>query len=79
MKKTCGPVRTLSFGIKLDSVPFEAPLPLENIDKCLSLIASFLTRIKMTLKEVQSLTGMLRFACSLVFSVRAFLRRLIDL
>lgn len=54
-------------------------MPLENIDKCLSLIASFLTRMKVTLKEVQSLTGMLRFACSLVFPGRAFLRRLIDL
>ena len=54
-------------------------MPLESIDKCLSLIASFLTRMKVTLKEVQSVTGMLRFACSLVFPVRAFLRRLIDL
>ena len=33
----------------------------------------------MTLKEIQSLTGMLNFACSVVVPGRAFLRRLIDL
>ena len=54
-------------------------MPVENIDKCLTLSASFLTPMKVTLKEVQTLTGMLRVACSLVFPGRAFLRRLIDL
>ena len=79
-EKTCGPATTLSFaGIELDSVSFEARLPLEKIDKCLSLIANFLTRKKVTLKEIQSLTGMLNFACSVVVPGRAFLRRLIDL
>ena len=79
-EKTCGPATTLSFaGIELDSVSFEARLPLDKIDKCLSLIASFLTRKKVTLKEIQSLTGMLNFACSVVVPGRAFLQRLIDL
>ena len=79
-EKTCGPATTLYFaGIELDSVSFEARLPLDKIDKCLSLIASFLTRKKLTLKEIQSLTGMLNFACSVVVPGRAFLRRLIDL
>ena len=73
-EKTCGPATTLSFaGIELDSVSFEARLPLDKIDKCLSLIASFLTRKKVTLKEIQSLTGMLNFACSVVVPGRAFL------
>ena len=79
-EKICGPATTLSFaGIELDSVSFEARLPLDKIDKCLSLIASFLTRKKVTLKEIQSLSGMLNFACSVVVPGRAFLRRLIDL
>ena len=78
-EKTCGHATTLSFaGIELDSV-YEARLPLGKIDKCLSLIANFLTRKKVTLKEIQSLTGMLNFACSVVVPGRAFLRRLIDL
>ena len=54
-------------------------MPLDKIDKCLSLIANFLTRKKVILKEIQSLTGMLNFACSVVVPGRAFLRRLIDL
>ena len=79
-EKTCGPATTLSFsGIELDSLSFEARLPLDKIDKCLGLIASFLTCKKVTLKEIQSLTGMLNFACSVVVPGRAFLRRLIDL
>lgn len=38
-----------------------------------------LTHKKVTLKEVQSLTGLFKFACSVVRPGRAFLRRLIDL
>ena len=63
----------------MDSVSFEARLPLDKIDKCLSLLSDFLTRRKVTLKEIQSLMGMLNFACSVVVPGRAFLRRLIDL
>ena len=62
-KKACGPATALSFaGIELHSVSFEARLPLEKLDKCLSLISDFLTRKKVTLKEIQSLTSMLNFA-----------------
>ena len=79
-EKTCGPATTLSFaGIELDSVSFEARLPLDKIDKCLSLIANLLTRKKVTLKEIQSLMAMLNFACSVVVPGRAFLCRLIVL
>ena len=72
-EKTCSPATTLSFtGIELDSVSFEARLPLDKIDKCLSVISDFLTRKKVTLKELQSLTGLLNFACSVVVPGRAF-------
>ena len=50
----------------------------DKLDKCRSLISEFLRRKKVTLKEVQSLTGLLNFACSVVRPGRAFLRRLID-
>ena len=36
-------------------------------------------RKKVTLKELQSLIGLLNFACAVVKTGRAFLRRLIDL
>ena len=72
-EKTCGPATALSFaGIELHSVSFEVRLPLEKVDKCLSLISDFLTRKKVTLKEIQSLTSMLNFACSVVVPGRAF-------
>ena len=36
-------------------------------------------RKKFTLKEIQSVVGLLNFACSVIRPGRAFLRRLIDL
>ena len=56
---------SLSFsGIELDSVLLEARLPSDKLDKCRSLISEFLQRKKVTLKEVQSPTGLLNFAWS---------------
>jgi hypothetical protein len=42
-------------------------------------LSDFLKRKKVTLREIQSLTGLLNFACSIIVPGRAFLRRLIDL
>lgn len=79
-EKTCGPATSMSFaGIELDSILLEARLPLDKIEKCVSLISEFCRRKKVTLKEIQSLVGLLNFACSVIRPGRAFLRRLIDL
>ena len=79
-EKTCGPSTTLSFaGIELDTIALEARLPQEKLHKCIELITTFRRRKKITLKEIQSLIGLLNFACSVVVPGRAFLRRLIDL
>lgn len=79
-EKTCGPATVLSFaGIELDSIKSEARLPTDKIEKCVHSISGFLRRKKVTLKELQSLIGLLNFACSVVTPGRAFLRRLIDL
>ena len=79
-EKTCGPATTLSFAsIELDSISFEARLPLDKVHKCLSTISHFLARKKVTLKEIQSLIGILNFACAVVVPGRVFLRWLIDL
>ena len=79
-EKTCGPATTLSFaGIELDTIKSEARLPTEKITKCVQSISDFLTRNKVKLKELQSLIGLLNFACSVITPGRAFLRRLIDL
>lgn len=79
-EKTVGPVNMLSFaGIELDTLAMEARLPGDKTEKCKLLIATFLRRKKVTLRELQSLVGLLNFACSVVVPGRAFLRRLIDL
>ena len=57
----------------------EARLPPDKLVKCQDLISGFLRRRKVTLREIQSLTGLLNFACTVIVPGRAFLRRLIDL
>ena len=70
-EKTVGPSTVLLFaGIELDTVRSEARLPREKAMCCTK---------KVTLRELQSLIGLLNFACSVVLPGRAFLRRLIDL
>ena len=73
--KTFGPSTVLTFaGIELDLLTWEARLPQEKIDKCVQCVAGFLSRKKLTLKELQSLICLLNFACSVVTPGRAFLR-----
>ena len=78
--KTIGPSTVLSFaGIELDTVRSEARLPYEKVQRCTSMLSDYLKCKKVTLRELQSLIGLLNFACSVVLPGRAFLRRLIDL
>ncbi|XP_073249624.1 uncharacterized protein [Porites lutea] len=66
-EKTSGLSTTKSFGgIELDSIFWEARLTRYKIEKCISLISDFIHRKKVTLKEVQSLNGLLNFACSVI-------------
>jgi hypothetical protein len=79
-EKTVRPCTTLTFvGIELDSIEMEKRLPLDKLTKIKQLLKEFSVRKKVTLKELQSLIGVLSFACSVVTPGRPFLRRLIDL
>ena len=79
-EKTCGPSTVLSFaGIELDTVLFEARLPNDKIEKCVNSIDALIKRKKATLRDIQSIVGLLNFACFVVTPGRPFLRRLIDL
>ena len=79
-EKTFGPSTILTFaGIELDTIRCESRLPEDKLLKCKQLIAVFIKKRKATLRELQSLTGVLNFACSVVVPGRCFLRRLIDL
>ena len=79
-EKTFGPSTILTFaGVELDTIRCESRLPEDKLLKCKQLIAEFIKKKKATLRELQSLTGVLNFACSVVVPGRCFLRRLIDL
>ena len=79
-EKTVGPAHVLTFaGIELDCLQHEARLPREKVEKCREVILQFLSRKKVTLRELQSLIGLLNFACSIIKPGRVFLRRLINL
>lgn len=79
-EKTEGPSHILCFaGIELDCCKFEARLPREKIDKCLQAIETSIRKRKITLRDLQSLIGLLNFACTVIMPGRVFLRRLINL
>ena len=79
-EKTFGPSTILTFaGVELDTIHCESRLPEDKLLKCKQLIDEFIKKKKATLREVQLLTGVLNFACSVVVPGCCFLRRLIDL
>ena len=71
-EKTEGPYHILNFaGIELDCVTFEARLPREKIQKCLSAVDDTVSCKKVT-KDLQLLIGLLNFACSVIVPGRVF-------
>ena len=80
MEKTVLPCTCLTiYGIEVDSVEMECRLPVEKIDKIKNKLKEVKDRRKVTLKQLQSLIGLLNYACLVVVPGRAFLRRLINL
>ena len=62
-EKTFGPSTILTFaGIELDTIRCESRLPEDKLLKCKQLIAVFIKKRKATLRELQSLIGVLNFA-----------------
>ena len=80
-EKTEGRHQVLTFlGIELDSIKMEAWLSVDKLDKGRSLTAQFNDwSKKVSLKEIQSLTGFLNFTTSVILPGKPFLRRLINL
>ena len=79
-EKTEGPSQALPFvGIYLDCIDMSASLPVEKITKFMDCLDSLISKKSATLKQIQSLTGMLNFACGVISPARAFSRRLYDL
>ena len=79
-EKTLGPLQAMSFaGIFLDSLDMSASLPQDKIFKFLKYLDELIALKSATLKQVQSVTGMLNFACAVIEPARAFSRRLYDI
>ena len=79
-EKTFWPETTMSFvGYEIDTLKGEVRLPEDKIQKCKTEILKIMQKQKATLKELQSINGLLNFACAVVLPGRPFLRRLIDL
>ena len=66
-------------GIIIDTVAMEVTLPHEKLEKTKLALGNLLLKKKVTLKELQSVLGLLNFACYVVSPGRAFMRRLTDL
>lgn len=77
LEKTEGPVTVLSFlGIEIDSVHMVFCLPEDKLVKLLGLVDGFCAVRKVTLRQMQSLLGLLVFACRIMPMGRVFSRRL---
>ena len=79
-QKTEGPSTVLQFlGIPLDSIRMEARCPEDKVQRLRSELSHWSTRKSATLQEIQSLIGILNFACKVVPPGRPFLQRIIHL
>ena len=67
------------YGIEVDSVALQCRLPEPKLVKIKAQLEFAKNRKKFTLRDLQSLIGLLNYACLVVVPGRAFLRRLIDL
>lgn len=79
-EKTVLPTTVLTiYGIEIDSMALVCRLPDLKLDKMRECLRLAKRKRTMTLKDLQSLIGLLNFACLVVVPGRTFLRRLIDL
>lgn len=65
-------------GIEVDTNLLQARLPADKLELFRERLLSFVRRRSATLKEWQSLIGILSFSCKVIHPGRPFLRRLID-
>ena len=79
-EKTFYPTQIIQFlGIELNTIDMYSSIPDEKVEKFSKLIDEFLVAKSVTLKKLQSLTGMLNFCCGVINPARIFSRRLYNL
>ena len=78
-EKTEGPQTVLVFlGLELDSDEMVVRVPMEKVGEIMQKIEAVLSKRKVTLRTIQSLIGVLQFACRAIVPGRPFCRRLIN-
>ncbi|XP_053388430.1 uncharacterized protein LOC128551553 [Mercenaria mercenaria] len=78
-KKTVFPTTCLVFlGVEFDTIQMIMRLPQDKLARLKNEIIKLSQRKKVTLREMQSLLGLLNFACRVIAPGRAFCRRLIN-
>ena len=76
-EKTQSPTTCLTYlGYELDTVSMQIRIPIEKVLQVLEKVNNALASKKITLKELQSLTGSLAFCAKAMPSARAFIRRM---
>ena len=78
-EKTLGPSTCLPvLGIEIDTVAWETRLPPEKVEEYAQVLAAWRLRSSATKRELDSLTGILFYACRVVIPGRPFVRRIVD-
>ncbi|XP_033738793.1 uncharacterized protein LOC117326238 isoform X1 [Pecten maximus] len=76
-EKTEGPTTCLSFwGLEIDTIEMVVRVPLQKVQEVIRLIDQILPKVKVRLKELQSLAGSLAFCTRAMPGGRAFCRRI---
>ena len=79
-EKCEGPTTCLTFlGIEIDTMVMELRLPREKLQRLVQEIGSWQEKRSCKKRELQSLTGQLQHATTVVHSGRTFIRRLYDM
>ena len=78
-EKTVQPTEIITFlGIEFDTIAMELRLPGDKLKEIKERIICIFNSKKVTLRNLQSLIGLLNFACQVIVPGRAFCRRLIN-
>jgi len=78
-EKSIDPTTVMVFlGLEIDTNEMTIRVPSHKIEELTALLQDFLSRKKITLKQLQSLVGKLNFFSKAIRSSRAFLRRFYD-
>lgn len=78
-EKTVGPTTLLIYlGLEIDTQNMTVKIPKEKLISLRSQLQSIAIQTKVTLKQLQELTGLLNFCVRAIPAGRAFIRRLYD-